>query len=194
MKKFKITSFKTFGISAFLLTVIIGVTITVALEVAQSNFITNTFATSKIDTEIEEDISVDGETLNKRVSVKNVEDATADAYIRVRLTKSPEDASIQLIYSEGALSTPVAKENTWIDGGDGFYYYRYSVAPGTETTELLSGVDAKGFEGNFDVIVYQESCIAAEENRYSLGEENVPTDLSTIKSTFERATEIKEEQ
>lgn len=194
MKKINLHSKKMLIVSILLSAAVIGVAATIALEVARSNFVTNTFIAGKIDTEIDEEIDVDGATLKKSVSVKNLDTATSDAYVRVRLTKSPESEEITLKFATGAISNPINEESdTWIyNEEDGFYYYRYSVEPGKATTELLSSVDPGSYAGEFDVIVYQESCIATEENPYVENGNNNPLGLSVLMSAFENATTITE--
>ena len=34
--------------------------------------------------------------------------------------------------------------NDWVQGADGYYYYKYPVAPGATTTNLITGFDLKG--------------------------------------------------
>lgn len=194
MKKINLHSKKTLIVSILLLAAVIGVAATVALGVARSNSVTNTFKAGKIDTEIDEEIDVDGTTLKKSVSVKNSDSATSDAYVRVRLTKSPENEEITLKFADGAISTPINEaSDTWIyNEKDGFYYYRYSVEPGKATTELLSSVDPGSYTGEFDVTAYQESCIATEENPYVENGDNSPLELTVLTSAFENATTTTE--
>ena len=186
MKKmdFKSLNKKSFFLSLVLLLAVVGVAATVALGVAQSNSVTNTFKAGKIDTEIEETTHLNESELTKKVSIKNSSSATSDAYIRVRLTKSPENEEIKLEFAKDAIS------DLWIyNQADGFYYYRYSVAPNESTTELLSKVDPGKYKGNFDVSVYQESCIATTENRYvGGGTDNPPLNVDVIISAFNNAT------
>lgn len=185
MKKLNLKSIhrKTLLLSLVLLVAIIGVGVTVALSVAKSNPVVNTFKAGKIDTELDETVSG----LNKSVSVHNSEKADSDAFIRVRIN-APD--GIVLNWSGDY-------EKYWKNGGDGFYYFLYSVAPGKSTTELLSSVeiDEKASEevkselkkNGFDVTVYQESCIASQISHYEdEGAEVIP--LESVKAAFDRAT------
>lgn len=185
MKKLNLKSIhrKTLLLSLVLLVAIIGVGVTVALSVAKSNPVVNTFKAGKIDTELDETVSG----LNKSVSVHNSEKADSDAFIRVRIN-APDGIVLKLSenYTE-----------YWEDGGDGFYYFLYSVAPGESTTELLSsvGIDEYATEAvkkelkknGFDVTVYQESCIASQISHYE-DEGAKPISVDNVKAAFDRAT------
>lgn len=179
MKKFNIKNLnkKTSILSVLLLIAVIGVGATIALAVAQTSPVVNTFKAGKIDTGIIED-KVD-EDFNKEVRVTNSDQAESDAYVRVRLN-CPTGV------------TPVLSDEsqeTWEQGVDGFYYYLYSLAPGDSTTKLLSKL-AVTIEESFDVAVYQESCIATEISHY---EDGTPIEISTIQEAFKDATGTEHE-
>lgn len=86
-----------------------------------------------------------GTSASKIVSVNNTGDA--DAWIRVQVEMSitgKDGASLPMeLTAEGAtipvLTLDIDTEN-WIDGGDGFYYYKLPVAPGTSTSALFKEV------------------------------------------------------
>lgn len=182
MKKFNIKSMnrKTFFLSLVLLIAVVGVGITVALSVARTDPVVNSFEVGKIDTSIVETVDSD---LNKSVKVKNASRpaATSDAFIRVRLN-APE--GVTLVLNSGW-------QTYWYDGNDGFYYFKYSVAPGESTEELLSqvNVDATALDElkktGFDVTVYHESCIATTERHVGEGDALY---LDEIKTAFNNAT------
>lgn len=179
MKQFNIKNFnkKISILSVLLLIAVIGVGATIALAVARTSPVVNTFKAGKIDTGIDEDVDSN---FNKSVKVMNNAEAESDAYVRVRLNH-PEEIGLKL--SEESNST-------WKKGDDGFYYYLYSVEPGAPTTELLSSLEVpEGYTEAFDVTVYQESCIATQMNRYdSDSQENTPLKLEDIQKAFEDAT------
>ncbi|GEM_PF-606642 len=187
MKKINIKKMnrKTFFLSLVLLIAVVGVGITVALSVARTDPVVNSFEVGKIDTGIEENVKGD---LTKEVKVTNEANAKSDAFVRVRINASD---GITLNFSADSA-------NTWTMGDDGFYYFLYSVAPGESTTELLSsvsfetGMEEEIKQTGFDVTVYQESCIATEENPYVVGGENTPLNLNVIASAFENATTTTE--
>lgn len=165
---------KSVLLTVILLIAIVGVGVTIAISMAQSNQVTNTFQAGEIDTSIEE--VVDGN-LNKHVTVKNSDTAKSDAFVRVRIN-APEGVTLKLDENASA---------TWKSANDGFYYYLYSVAPNTSTTELLSEVEVEDDKlENFDVTVYHEACIATTEHRNTAG--NTPLDVSEVQDAFTKAT------
>lgn len=180
MKKFRMKnrSKKTAILSVLLLAAVIGVGATIALAVAQTSPVVNTFEAGKIDTSIEEQVGIG---MNKKVWVKNSAEAKNDAFVRVRIN-CPEE--IDLKFSD-------ASADTWKKGDDGFYYYLYSVAPGDLTTQLLDSVSIKAeFKDSvksFDVTVYQESCVATGESHYG-GSGAQPFSLEEIQEAFAKAT------
>lgn len=180
---------KTLILSTVLLIAILGVASTVALAVAKSNGVINSFKASKIDTSIDEEVAAN---LTKKVVVTNSSEAETDAYVRVRFSCTPEEY-VQLILEDENGNPSVAESENgtqpWIDGGDGFYYYRYALAKGESTSQLLSKIAPKDIEpgnpykGNMEVTVYQESCVASEN--IHAGDENAKAiDLTTLKSAF----------
>ena len=75
-----------------------------------------------------------GETYSKIPKVKNVD--SGDAWIRMKLEKSVRlaDGSTGEL-PEDAIQLDLDEEN-WLDGGDGYFYYKEILKP-TETTEPL---------------------------------------------------------
>lgn len=195
MKKFDLKSCnkKTFLLSVALVAVIVGIGATVALSMAKSNLVTNTFAAGKIDTEIEE--KNDPATMTKRVTVKNSEDAKSDAFVRVRLTVSPELDEIHLfstksdkmleIKSREDQESALTETNSWeYSDNDGFWYYLLPVAPGDSTEQLLDHVRVdEGFKESFDITVYQESCVADPDAKT----------VEEIQKVFDKAAGIQSE-
>lgn len=145
------------AVSLLMLVLVVGAAVTVALGLASTDPVVNTFKAADHETEIEEE--VDG-TLNKDVTVTNTAEESA-AFIRVRLVVSPEEKAV-LKFAPDDSSTV---GNNWVDGGDGFYYYTKAVAPGESTEQLLDSVavnNETAFEAGetLDVTVYEESCVA----------------------------------
>lgn len=171
---------KSVLLTVILLIAIIGVGVTIAISVAQSNQVNNTFRPGKIDTSITEEVD---EQLNKRVSVQNSREAKSDAFVRVRIN-APTGVTLRL---NDAMS------GYWQDGGDGFYYYLYSVGPGEYTTELLNKIEITDTTLNeVDVTVYHEACIASQEHRKDV--ETEPLSVDVIKKAFEDATGTEHQQ
>ena len=181
MKKFNFDkNKKSFILSLLLLVAVVGTAGTVALAVAKSNGVKNTFQAADNNTGIEE--PGEGTPVDKKVSVKN-DSSKNYTFIRARVTVSPEDA--------WEVSIPTGTK--WEDGGDGFYYYCQAVAPvkpnepnkGKNTTDLLiDGVTPSAdFTGDtFDVTVYEESCVATTTTDVTLG---------VVKKAFEEAEKTK---
>lgn len=148
---------RKFLVSLLLVAAIAGASITMALAIATTRSVTNSFQAADHSSEIEEKVMG----LDKDVTVKNT--GKSDAFIRVRLVVSPKE-KVELVFAEDAF-----KENEkgyWIkgegaDSGDGFYYFSEPVATGESTTKLLDAVKPQeGFTEMFDVTVYEESCVA----------------------------------
>ena len=61
--------------------------------------------------------------------------------------------------SEGTVTPGEMDTDLWIDGEDGYYYYRDVVQPGDSTTELFTGVriDQESEGDTVAVTVYEES-------------------------------------
>ena len=171
MKKFNFDkNKKSFILSLLLLAVVVGTAGTVALAVAKSNGVINTFQAADNNTGIDEDDG--GEPQNKVVSIKN-ESEKDKAFIRARVT----------VYPEGACEVDTSRAESWeYCKEDGFYYYLKDVAPGGKTTELLNGVTpSDDFKGDtFDVTVYEESCVANVSSDKDL-------DINIVKAAFDKA-------
>lgn len=147
---------------------------TAALVTANSNTVKNLFLLAEHETGIEE--TVDGASLTKEVAVTNT--GKSPAFIRIRLITSPQRDEIGIVQPEGWNS-----EGKWIDGKDGFYYYMTAVGKNESTDLFMTGVQlAEGFEDDFEVTVYEESCVATVEA-------GAVSDLSEIKAAFEKATQ-----
>lgn len=159
-------------IASFLLVfAIAGVAGTVALAVATSNPVTNTFKAANLDTEITEE----GDNPDKKeVTITNQKDSPA--YIRVRITVSPENAA----------EPNYINNDKWMNGNDGFFYYSEAVAGnGGKTLPIMDKVlvdeEYEKTEADFDVTVYQESCVASTAP-------GTVVDIDTIKAAFDAAT------
>ena len=189
MKKFEsLKNKKTLILSAILLVAILGVSSTVALAVATTKGVINSFQAAKLDTEIEENVKPD---LTKEVKITNMENAKSDAYVRVRFSCTPEEHVDLVLQDENGNSSVAESESDvqpWIKGSkDDFYYYRYALAPGESTSQLLSKVIPKGeYKGNMEVTVYQEACVASEKTH--VGDEGAkPISLQTLEDAFKKA-------
>lgn len=65
---------------------------------------------------------------------------TAPAYIRASYAVNWLDGEghITAAAPEGYRCDPVENQDDWTEGGDGYFYYPYPVAPGSETPSLLT--------------------------------------------------------
>lgn len=89
---------KIFVITIALMVGIIGTAATFAIITATAGTVTNTFQAAKVATEIEEEFEGGiraGSTVKKNPSVKNT--GISDAFVRVRITISPEQTEVTLL-------------------------------------------------------------------------------------------------
>lgn len=112
---------------------------TVALLVAHTNAVTNTFTAAESKITIDEDVK-NGE--KSSIQVENI--GTATSYVRVKLVMNwvSDDENNQTISSEPVGIKPEINTDDWFLGTDGIYYYRKPVAPkdaamGKVTSNLL---------------------------------------------------------
>ena len=82
-----------------------------------------------------------GAVVSKKVSVQNT--GGHPFWLRVKLTDAIDDAALSSDVMELDLNL-----RDWIDGGDGFYYYKTEVQPGTETEKLFTEVKIAGNVNN----------------------------------------------
>ncbi|MCR5641203.1 MAG: hypothetical protein K6G04_07625 [Lachnospiraceae bacterium] len=153
----------------------LGVTGTYATLTDVAGKVMNHFSGEEINTHIDEDFPpqevIPGATLDKDVKVAN--DGPSDAFIRARVTISPE----------GMAETLGKDANWYYNTTDGWYYYSKVVAVGSKTTSLFTQVKLDGqLKENLDVTVYQE---AVGCGHYT-AEDEVP--MQKIMEAFEKVT------
>lgn len=180
-------------LSALLIVGIAGVGSTAAILTSATGSLVNRFGTQALQTEIVEEfpeavIEVN-EDIVKVVTVENQTESANYAYIRARLTVSPDsvlkdnggsvvikagdteittlDMNAATIDTQQFVTEEEEKQTdgTWIYcQEDGFFYFTSSVAPGSQTEALISSVvigDAS--EEAFDITIYQESVVGVED-------------------------------
>lgn len=81
-----------------------------------------------------------GTTVNKIVVVSG-EDGTADAWVRVKFTKSIQLANGTAAPAAGLGLIKLNTGDGWIDGQDGWYYYNKAVKAGEEAAPALKSVE-----------------------------------------------------
>lgn len=129
----------------------------------------NTFTIGNVTTEIEEELEVNGTSIEKKPSVKNT--GANACYIRMRVTISPEDIVEITGWNE-----------KWTKESDGFYYYKDKVEPGKSTEPIFQGAEVKedGFTGDVEITCYQEA-VQAE----ATVESQRVTDMMTIWKAYD---------
>lgn len=180
-------------LSALLIVGIAGVGSTAAILTSATGSLVNRFGTQALQTEIVEEfpeavIEVN-EDIVKVVAVENQTESANYAYIRARITVSPDsvlkdnggsvvikagdteittlDMNTVTIDTQQFVTEEEEKQTdgTWIYcKEDGFFYFTSSVAPGSQTEALISSVvigDAS--EEAFDITIYQESVVGVED-------------------------------
>ena len=103
-----------------------------------------------------------GTEVTKIVEVKNT--GANDAYIRVKVEK-------EFVLSEGVegetdsgLMKIDFDESRWVDGEDGYYYYKEALAPGAVTEPLFASVKFDPAMGN----LYQNSTAKVDVTAYAV--------------------------
>lgn len=136
---------------------------TVALLVAHTNAVTNTFTAAESKITIDENVE-NGE--KSSIQVKNI--GTATSYVRVKLVMNWVDNTTGNIVSGDNLpNVTLNSDNSWFLGSDGIYYYKMPVAANNgETTNLLQKPITEPTEGkpdgcHLEVTVLAESIQAA---------------------------------
>lgn len=130
---------------------------TVALLVAHTNAVTNTFTAAKSEITIKEDVE-NGK--KSSIQVENI--GTATSYVRVKLVCNWVDKDKNV--SATPAPAPVITNSDWFEK-DGIYYYTKPVAPDGKTSNLLKdhpitqGEAPEGY--HLEVTVLAESIQAA---------------------------------
>lgn len=104
---------------------------TVALLVAHTNAVTNTFTAAKSKITIEENTD---NGIKSEIRVKN--EGTATSYVRVKLVMNWVSDDGKTISGEPVNINVQYDTNNWLEQ-DGIYYYTTPVAPGKMTDNLL---------------------------------------------------------
>lgn len=159
---------------SILLVAVVTVGGTLAYMVATDNPLINTFALADVHTEIDEPTS--GTTAEKDPKVENI--GESPVYVRARVVISGGDAEIleennwiTITYNEG-------DEGDWVNGRDGFYYYKQILQPKAEgaaenpkTEPLFTDITVSkevSKEAQFSVDVYQESVLAPADSTWTI--------------------------
>ena len=148
---------KTALILSLCLIFALAVGTTVALLVAHTNAVTNTFTAAKSEITLKEDVE-NGEKSSIQVENKG----TATSYVRVKLVCNWVDKDKNV--SATPAPAPVITNSDWFVK-DGIYYYTKPVAPTGQTSNLLEGNPIKQESApdgcHLEVTVLAESIQAA---------------------------------
>lgn len=123
---------KTALILSLCLIFALAVGTTVALLVAHTNAVTNTFKVAESGTHIEE-VTKDG--VKSSIIVQNT--GTATSYVRVKLVMNWVDGNGKVVSGDNLPAVTLNSDNRWFRGSDGIYYYTKPVAPKDLTANLL---------------------------------------------------------
>lgn len=164
--------------------------------------VTNVITTGRIDITLHEETTngqpfpengitgvMPGTSKDKKVTVTN--DGTSPAWVRARV-------AIRVVAADGntpldADQVSVDYKNGWLDGGDGYYYYKQPLAVGAETTPLFEKVKFEATMPNsyqgctVKVDVYVQAVQEVHNNSYipSKGAEAVTlTELTTAEQAL----------
>lgn len=110
---------------------------TIAYLVTNTQDVTNTFTPSDVKIEIDETYNKDTG-IKSEIKVKNVQDEkNVPCYIRVKLVSNMQDGNGNVT---GSAAVPNFTLNTtdWIEGDNGYYYYKHVVNVGALTNNLLA--------------------------------------------------------
>lgn len=154
---------KTALILSLCLIFALAVGTTVALLVAHTNAVTNTFTAAESGTHIEEKTE-GGE--KSSIIVQNT--GTATSYVRVKLVMNWVDDKENVVSGDNLPKVSLKEGSDWFLGTDGIYYYKMPVAPKGQTSNLLEGNPIKqenAPEGcHLEVTVLAESIQAAPDS------------------------------
>ena len=137
---------------------------TVALLVAHTNAVTNTFTAAESKITIDENVE-NGE--KSSIQVKHI--GTATSYVRVKLVMNWVDGDGKVVSGGSLPNVTLNSDNRWFLGSDGIYYYKMPVAANNgETTNLLQKPITEPTEGkpdgcHLEVTVLAESIQAAPD-------------------------------
>lgn len=179
-------------LSGILILGIVGVGSTAAVLTSATGSLSNSFRPQALQTEIVEEfpevVIEANRDIVKVVAVENKSESANAAYIRARLTVSPDSVLVgnggSVVIKAGnteittldmnAVTIDTQKfvteetdkqtDGTWIYcKEDGFFYFTSAVAPGAQTEALISSVViGNSSEEAFDITVYEESVVGVE--------------------------------
>ena len=150
---------------------------TIAYYVVTGNLVANTFTPAHVDCQVVWDGVADA-------TVTNTGDA--DAYIRVKIVATWKDANgavyAQLPQQDRDYVLTQTLGADWLPGSDGFYYFRYPIAPGEFTLPLIDGYTANnakapaGYTLSLELVASAIQATTEAVNAWSDGVAHAATD------------------
>jgi len=115
--------------------------------------VTNVITTGTVDIAVVEDWDpqdgkgvMPGQSVKKVVQVENT--GTGDAWVRVQVENTVTTAPGEVITDVNALLSFDINETDWVQGADGYYYYKQPLASGAKTNPLFTQVTLSTEMGN----------------------------------------------
>lgn len=139
-------------VASAVLLVVVAVGGTFAWLTSKPDMLNNSFTVGTVSVEVDEEL--DGNT-KKNVTIKNT--GSSDAYIRATVVYNWVNANGDMLYGEPPyenIDYSVSYNTTdWIQGSDGYWYYKYKVASNASTKNLINTLTPtadKGPHGQYD--------------------------------------------
>ena len=125
-------------LAALMLIFTVSVGATLAYVIDKDGPITNIFKPSHVACEVTEDAFTSTSTEKDNVQIKNTGDTTA--WIRAEVIFTWKNTEGQVLGEAVGTDdyTITWKKENWLDGNDGYYYYKYPVTPGASTKQLFT--------------------------------------------------------
>lgn len=124
-------------VASAVLLVVVAVGGTFAWLTSKPGMLNNSFTVGTVSVEVDEEL--DGNT-KKNVTIKNT--GSSDAYIRATVVYNWVNANGDMLYGEPPyenIDYTVSYNTTdWIQGSDGYWYYKYKVASYASTKNLIN--------------------------------------------------------
>ena len=131
MKNQKMKSMLMLATAALLLTLAVGSTLAYLLDTTPT--VSNTFTPAKVTCKVNEPGWTDGGSTKTNVSITNT--GTVYAYIRAAVVGNWYNAAGNIIAPH---TVDLGTLDGWTKGSDGYYYHTAPVAPGENTSKLIS--------------------------------------------------------
>lgn len=147
---------------------------TMAWFVSNPNPLSNKFTAGTVDVEVLEPgfenipNAAGNTTHGKNVKVKSW--GNKKTYVRVRLVPMWENEPSLPVSDVRLNLVNVGEGGHWVDGGDGYYYFKYYLTEGQETSLLLDGVTfgelGPEYEGKTFVLKVVAEAVQASNNAF----------------------------